>query len=195
VQASREALAYAVLRAPFAGVVAEQPVHVGDVVAPGAPLIVIEGEGGWEVVASLSRAQAAAVRVKGVVPVEVDGIAQPLSAVVRVLSPAGDPATHRFELRADLPAAPAVRSGLFARVAVPGVEEAEERLMVPASAVLDRGGLSGLYVVSDGRARLRWVALGSRAGDVVEVRAGAEAGERVVLEPAGLADGARVSER
>jgi hypothetical protein len=49
-------------------------------------------------------------------------------------------------------------------------------------------------VVRDGRARLRWVAAGARDGDSVETRAGVEPGERVVLEPAGLVDGARVEE-
>ena len=44
--------------------------------------------------------------------------------------------------------------------------------------------------MSDGKARLRWVAAGARDGDRVEIRAGVEAGERVVLDPAGLADGA-----
>ena len=62
-------------------------------------------------------------------------------------------------------------------------------LMVPAAAVVRRGGLTGLFVVSDGRARLRWVALGDEAGGGVEVRAGVDAGERVVLDPADLADG------
>jgi hypothetical protein len=37
------------------------------------------------------------------------------------------------------------------------------------------------------------VAPGARAGDLVEIRAGVEAGERVVLDPAGLVDGAPVT--
>ena len=74
---------------------------------------------------------------------------------------------------------------------VPGVA-ADFRLSVPATALFQRGGLTGLFVVSDGRARLRWVAAGASDGGAVEVRAGVQEGERVVLEPAGLSDGAPV---
>jgi hypothetical protein len=49
--------------------------------------------------------------------------------------------------------------------------------------------------VSDGKARLRWVAAGTRDGDTVEIRAGVEPGERVVVEPAGLVDGSPVQEK
>jgi len=45
---ARDNLAYAALRAPFAGVVAIRNVNLGDVVAPGRPLIEIEGAGGLE---------------------------------------------------------------------------------------------------------------------------------------------------
>jgi hypothetical protein len=123
----------------------------------------------------------------------VDGQPGPLAATVTALSPSGDPTTHRFELKADLPDAPGLRAGLFARLLVPGVA-AESRLSVPATALFERGGLTGLFVVRDGRAHLRWVAVGARDGGAVEVRAGVEAGERVVLDPAGLADGAAVNE-
>ena len=97
-------------------------------------------------------------------------------------------------MKADLPAASGLRAGLFARLLVPSVT-AETRITVPAAAILERGGLTGLFVIRDGRAYLRWVAAGARDGDTVEIRAGVEPGERVVLEPAGLVDGAPVKEQ
>jgi multidrug efflux pump subunit AcrA (membrane-fusion protein) len=124
----------------------------------------------------------------------VDGQPGPLPATVVAIAPSGDPTTHRFELKADLPPAPGLRAGLFARVLVPG-GAAEPRLTVPATALFERGGLTGLFVVHDGPARLRWVAAGAREGGSVEIRAGIEAGERVVLDPAGLANGAIVHEQ
>ena len=46
-EGARDNLAYAVLRAPFAGRVGSRPVDVGEVVSPGTALIEIEGEGGF----------------------------------------------------------------------------------------------------------------------------------------------------
>jgi RND family efflux transporter MFP subunit len=195
VLAAREALAYAELRAPFAGTVASRPVHVGDVVSPGTPLLEIEGAEGLEVQATLDGAEAAALRPGMTVEAVVDGIAEPIRATVRSVSVAGDPSTHRFELRAVLPSATGARSGLFARLALPSAtRRPETRLVVPAASVFARGGLAGVYVVSEGCARLRWVAVGDPVGGRTEVRAGLAAGERVAADPAGLEDGTPVVE-
>jgi membrane fusion protein (multidrug efflux system) len=180
---ARDNLSYAALRAPFAGRVAARRVNLGDVVNPGMPLVEIEGEGGLELRATVESALAAVLRPGARVKALVDGQAGALVATVSAVAPAGDPITHRFELKAELPAAPRL----------PGVGAAP-RLLVPASAVFERGGLTGVFVVDGGSARLRWVAAGSREGDTMEVRAGVEAGERVVLDPADLVDGAPVRE-
>ena len=96
-------------------------------------------------------------------------------------------------MKAAVPSRDGLRAGLFARLLVPA-PEGEARIRVPAQAVFARGGLNGLFVAEDGTARLRWVALGARDGDTVEVRAGLEAGERCILDPTGLADGSPIRE-
>ena len=190
---ARETLAYTVVRAPFAGVVVARPVHVGDVVSPGAALVEVEGDGGLELEATLEEGLAAAVFPGLEVTAQVDGQPGPVKATIRSLSPAADPVTHRFVVRADLRRAPGLRSGLFARLVLPGVRD-EPRLAVPANAIFARGGLTGVFVVKDGTARLRWVAIGRTAAGLTEIRAGLEAGERIALDPAGLHDGATAAE-
>jgi RND family efflux transporter MFP subunit len=190
---AKDNLSYAALRTPFAGRVASRRANLGDVVNPGTPLIEIEGEGGLELRATVESEIAATLRPGSKVKAVVDGQPAPLTATVIAVAPSGDATTHRFEVKADLPGASGLRAGLFARLLVPGVA-ADPRLTVPAAALFDRGGLTGLFVVSDGKARLRWVAVGARDGDTVEIRAGVEPGERVVLDPAGLTDGALVKE-
>ncbi len=189
--AARDNLSYTALRAPFAGRVAARRVNLGDVVSPGMPLIEIQGEGGLELRATVESGIAATLRPGAKVKALVDGQPGPLTAAVTAIAPSGDPTTHRFELKADLPAAPGLSAGLFARLLVPGVA-AEWHLTVPATALFERGGLTGVFVVHEGKARLRWVAASARDGG--EIRAGVEAGERVVLDPAGLADGTAVRE-
>jgi len=190
---ARDSLSYAALRAPFAGSVAARNVSLGDVVAPGRPLIEIEGTGGLEVRATVESEVVSLLKPGLVVKASVDGIADPLQATIRSVAPAGDPATHRFEVKADVGSAPGLRSGLFARLVLPS-PTAETRLLVPESAVFRRGGLYGLYVVQEGRARLRWVAVGETVGGQTEIRSGVAAGEHVALEPAKLEDGTPVQE-
>lgn len=191
---ARDNLTYAALRAPFAGAVASRNVNLGDVVAPGRPLIEIEGTGGMEIRATVESDLVSQLTPGMRAKAQADGVSAPLEVTVRSISPSGDPATHRFEVKADVASAAGLRSGMFARLALPAPAR-EARLLVPASAVFRRGGLFGVYVIAEGHARLRWVAVGETTGGTTEIRSGVVAGERVVLEPQELSEGAPVQEK
>ena len=75
-------------------------------------------------------------------------------------------------MKLDLPAQPGLRAGQFGRVAMPVGETAA--LRVPASAVVQRGQMEMVFVVSDGKAQLRLVKTGKRIGDEVELVSGVE---------------------
>jgi hypothetical protein len=67
-------------------------------------------------------------------------------------------------------------------------------LLVPQSAVLERGQIRSVYVVEGATARLRFVTLGDGRNDQREVLSGLTAGERIIVRPAQLlADGSRVA--
>jgi RND family efflux transporter MFP subunit len=190
------------LVAPFSGRLSHRRVSEGDVVSPGQALVEIEGERGYELRASIDAAAAAAIAPGVRLEVEVEGLGAPdggaaRGAVVRAGTPAGDPGTHRFEVVADLEGAEGLRSGLYGRLLLPAVPRTEGggELVIPANAAFARGGLTGVFVVDGGVARLRWIAAGRARGDRLLVRAGLEAGDRVVLDPAGLADGDAIAEQ
>ena len=66
--------------------------------------------------------------------------------------------------------------------------------VVPTSALVERGGLRGVFVVnSESTAQFRWLRIGREWPDRVEVMAGLEGGERVVAvaEPT-LRDGDKI---
>jgi multidrug efflux pump subunit AcrA (membrane-fusion protein) len=62
-------------------------------------------------------------------------------------------------------------------------------LWVPTAALIHRGGLTGVFVVKENHAVLRWIRTGQTAGDHQEVLSGLSQGESVVLEPGQLTDG------
>ena len=195
VVAAREAVSYASVRAPFPGRILRKLASEGDIVNPGQPLLEVEGTGGLEVVASVEAAIHDRLRNGQKLEVRLDGIATPVLATIHDLAASADPSTHRFTLRADIAPTSGVRAGLFARILVssPG-GGGEARVFVPSGATLRRGGLTGVYVIRDGHAWLRWIAPRDTLGDSTEVRAGLEAKDRVALDPSRLHDGAPVSE-
>jgi len=187
-----------VLKAPFAGVVGTVPATVGDMALPGKPLLTVYDPSALRVTAAVGQQQATALRnASGPLQIEIPGLTPERVAVpagkVQVL-PTVDSQSHTVQMRVDLPtgttgAAP----GMFARLWLPtaplqgaaaaGTAQAGP-LLVPASAVVRRAELTGLYVLdAQDRPLLRQVRLGRAAGDQVEVLSGIRAGERVALQP------------
>jgi len=196
VEAVEIGVSYTILSAPFDGVVTERAVDPGSMAAPGVPLLTLEDTAMFRLEVQLDEARATMVRMGQAVDARVDlGASRDerwstarVSEVARI-----DPASHSFLIKIDLPADPALRSGLFGRARFAG--PARRTLTVPASAVLRRGQLALIFTVDpDGVARLRPVTTGSLAAGRVEILAGVREGDRVVVNPPGaLADGVRVN--
>jgi RND family efflux transporter MFP subunit len=74
--------------------------------------------------------------------------------------------------------------------------QAAPKRVVPASALVDRGGQKAVFAVEDGHARLRSVVVGEKVGTGFELKSGPKSGTRVVADPPDtLVDGAPVQER
>lgn len=183
------------VRAPFAGVLVRRHVDVGADVQPGTPLVDLRSPGGSEIVTAVPEAAAQDLRsAKAWVQVG-EGSWHP----ARLLRADGmvDPATRSRTARYAPVGAGRIEPGAFARVrleiaAGDGVTPAAGLLSVPLTSIVRRGALTGVYVVEDGRAWLRWVRLGAPQGGRVPVLAGLTASDIVVLSPTGLEDGVRV---
>ena len=190
-EVARAQLKYVDLRAPFDGYVTGKRVQKGDLASPGQPLLSIQGVGRLRVAATVSRGQAQLIRVGD--PSE--AVLEDGSVVrtrIAIAGPAGDPASLRFLVKCDLPAGSGARAGSFARLRLPRGPE-EPAILVPEAALIERGALTGVFVAGEGRARLRWISVGEKAGDARVVRAGLTPGEEVILEPRGdLEDGAPI---
>ncbi len=183
-------LAYATLRAPFNGRVTDRRIHPGDLAVPGQPLLILQGGGTLRATATVTREMADRLTLGDAVTVEREGGAA-VEARLTVISPAGDPASRRILIKADLPPGAGLREGAFVRIRLPATVT-EAPVLVPRSAVVERGALTTVFVVRDGRAWLRYISPGAGVGDAVEARAGLRSGERVVLDPRGIADGTPV---
>lgn len=186
---------FATVTAPMDGIVAQRLTEAGEMAQPGRPLMTIYEPGGLRAVADVPQSRLAELNRSGMkAKVEFPESGRWLDAVSITVLPSADPRTHTARVRVSLPAdAPGVVPGMAARVHFP-VGEAP-RLAVPASAILRRGELTGVYV-ADGKGsfNLRQLRIGSTLADgSIEVLAGLAGGETVALDPvrAGLLRQAR----
>ena len=177
------------VRAPYAGVVAEVPVALGDMAMPGRPLLTLYDPAALRVTASVPQSASGSVQAD-TVRVELPGLAAsqqwPRATRVQVL-PTVDAATHTVQVRAELGAGPdGVAPGMFARLWLPvtGSATAGKTVTVPLKAVVRRAEMTGVYVQGEGgKPLLRQVRLGRVEGERVEVLSGVAPGEQVVVDP------------
>lgn len=177
-------MGYVEVLAPFDGVVTKKWADVGDLATPGKPLVAIEDPSMFQLEADVPDAIASGIQQNAQLPVQVDSLKGELVGIVREIAPTADTASRTFRVRLDLPQTAGLRSGQFARVVVAVGERSSAR--VPISAVILRGQLEILFVVTKQRAQLHLVKTGRTIGDEVEVLAGLESGESVVVRGADL---------
>jgi len=172
------------IRAPFDGVVTARKVDPGAMAAPGTPLLTVEGTGRHRVDVTVDESSLRFVKLGAHVPVLLDAYpGERLEGRVRQIVPAADPASRTFLVKIELPRSPVLRSGLSARARFSRGER--EALLVPRTAVVDRGALKGVFVVGqDHVAALRYVTVGGAMGDRVEVLSGLGPREIIVQAPA-----------
>jgi RND family efflux transporter MFP subunit len=182
-----------VINAPYAGIVSEVPVVLGDMAMPGHPLLVMYDPSALRVSAAVPPGPSSSADAASAIQFEIPALvpAQGLMSPSSVqLLPTVDAATHTAQIRLSLPSTlKGVTPGMFARVwmaanAAGQAAAAAERLYVPAKSVVRRSEMTGIYVVNDqGRPALRQVRLGRVQGDRIEVLSGVEKGEKVATDP------------
>jgi RND family efflux transporter MFP subunit len=171
------------IRAPFNGVVTAKLADVGAIAAPGVPLLVVEDQGRFRFEAVVDESKMGAVRLGESVPVVVDALGERgFTGRVAQIVPVADPASRSFVVKIEMPADPQVRSGLFGRARF--AQGQRESIVVPQTAVFNRGQLQTVYVVGkDQVASLRFVTLGAPSGHEVEVLSGLQNGDLIVAQP------------
>jgi RND family efflux transporter MFP subunit len=181
-------LGYTKVTAPFDGVITRKHADVGDLAAPGKPLLEMEDSRTLRLEADAPEAVIGKVSLGDKLAVRIAAIETELEGTVSEIAPTADPVSRTFLVKLDLPPKPGLRAGQFGRVAMPVGETSA--LRVPASGVVVRGQMELVFVTTNSHAQLRLVKTGKRLGDEVEIVSGLSAGESVVVEGAAdLVDG------
>jgi len=196
--ATRSQLKYAEVRSPFDGLVVAKRVDNGQLAAPGTPVLVLEDPKHLQVAVQVS--DRAFVHLSPGQEVRIDfegqnGRMRKVTGRADRLVAAADPATHTHLVKIGLPDRDGLYSGQYALVNVrvgnqPGV-------VVPASAVYRRAGVTGVFVVdARDRARFRMVTPGKRMPQGTVILSGLFPGDRLILTANGhLANGVKIRVR
>lgn len=183
---AQEQLKYTEIRAPYAGIMTERKVAVGEMASPGKPLVSGISLDTLRIRIDVPQSLIAEVRHGTLARVYLaDGTVIESKAIT--VFPYADPDSNTFKVRVDLPTLGNKKSsplfpGMFVKTGFVVGERTE--LTVPKTAVVHRSEVTGVYVVGEGeRVQFRQVRLGRVLEDGVVVLAGLSEGERVALDP------------
>lgn len=170
--------AYAQIQAPFAGTVTRRSVDPGAFVAPGTPVVAMEENSRLRITVTVAPATARPLEPGALLDGTVEG--RPVGARIEGTAPAAG-ALYRVNAlvdnaEGDLP------SGGAATLRLP--QGPRTTVLVPATALVREGDLTGVRIRTTSGTELRWVRLGSPVGDAVEVLSGLRSGDRVFVPAA-----------
>lgn len=191
---------YSNITAPFAGVVTNTFIKQGDMANPGMPLVSVEGASKLQVMAMVSENDIAAINKGMPVSVLVKSSNEKLNGKVSEVSISATNTGGQYLVKVDLDKTDAtVLSGMFVNIQFPIANKANtsksEVLLVPESALVKQGQLTGIYTIGTGNvAILRWLRVGKSFGEQVEVLSGLSSNEQYIVSADGkLYNGATIS--
>ena len=180
------------LTAPYDGWVLATHAEAGALAMPGAPILTVYAPQPMRAVVHLPASQQTLAQQAQRVEVQLPGTDRWVVPASKTSVPAADPVSQTVEWRLNLSDADGAGQvpGRQVKVRFVGstAQAAPPRLVVPVTALLRRGELTGVYVVTaKGESAkgfaLRAVRTGATHGDGVEVLAGLKAGDQVALDP------------
>ncbi len=175
-------LSYTQIKAPYSGVVTERLIELGEMASPGQHLMTGISLDDTRAVAHVPQYLLEHV-VKATNPVLelIDG--RQVQGQDITLVPHADDASHSFKIRVALPVLEQpIYPGLFGKLRF---ETGQEKIrVIPVSAIVHRGEVTGVYVITGDQIRFRQVRLGREMSSFEqEVLAGLSVGEAVAVEP------------
>jgi RND family efflux transporter MFP subunit len=196
---------YALIRAPFDGVVLTKNADVGDIVTPlsassvsKAAVVTLADMKSLQVEVDVSETSITLIQVGQPCDIHLDAIPdRRFRGAVHAIVPTVDRAKATVLVKVKfLDHDPRMLPDMSAKVSflsrpLAG-DEMKPRLAVHQSALESNRQESVVYRISGSTVRKTVVTTAGRLGDMVEVTAGLTAGDRVVLKPEGLKDGAKI---
>ncbi len=191
---ARKAVSDTVVRAPFAGLVAQRMVSTGDYVTRGMKVAEVVRITPLRIELTVPEQFVASVTVGQPVSFSVDAFpARTFEGKVRYVSPALRADQRALTVEAAVPNANAeLKPGMFATALIEQNAKTPA-VLVPGSAVRIVSGTGRVFVIAGDHAEERIVTIGQKLDPLVEVVNGLKNGERVATENVGqLVDGSKV---
>ncbi len=175
---------YTQILSPVTGIVTKRHLQAGSLTTPGTPLLTIESRDKLKFETFVAESQLTNINLNDRVKLSIDNVSKAVEGTITQIIYAGDPVTRSYQVNITLPEnvgpdATTFHRGMFGRATF--VVGHGENITIPNSALMEKGGLRGVYVLDDSnKIWFRWLRLRRQWPEQTEVAAGLSPGERIV---------------
>lgn len=178
---NKERFERAAIRAPFAGVIVERYVELGQLVMPGQPVVRIIDPSNLKLVAYLTDGEVSWVKVGTTALVKMGENRGNAQGTVTWVGLEADLMTGKFKMELEIPNADGhLRSGVIGRAKI-AKNVLDGVLSIPRDAVMHTRKGTSVFVVEGDTAHLRLIDLGADQGSMVTVDSGLSQGDKLVV--------------
>jgi RND family efflux transporter MFP subunit len=167
------------VRAPISGIVTEKKIEAGSLAAPGMPLYTVEDTSQFKIEAAIDEGLIKKVSPGMPAYVLFDKTGEKMNGRIVKVVPSIDPASRTFLIEIAIQDR-SLRTGLYGKVLIP--QGKKESLLIPVGAIVERGQLTGIFVV-DGKGVItyRLIKAGRTSDGLAEVLSGLSKGESIIV--------------
>lgn len=191
---------YTNITAPISGMVTQKYANQGDMANPGMPLLTIESHSSIQAQTLVPESYITQIEKGMQVNVILKSLNEIKSGKVVEVSRSAVNTGGQYVVKVDLENDKSILPGMYVNVQFPveatsNSEENIQSIMIPESALVKKGQLTGVYAVShSGTAILRWVETGQKSGEQIEILSGLNNDESYIVSAKGkLYNGVKVN--
>jgi RND family efflux transporter MFP subunit len=171
---------YSKISAPISGLVTTKNIEPGNMSAPGMPLLTIADTSALEIKVPVSEQHAGSIGIGQMVLVDRATPEKRVPGKITEIVPAIDPRSRKFSITIAIDGTDFF-PGTFVKVSIPVAEK--NALLVPDTALLQKGQLTGVYAIDQQDViTYRLIRVGKHFDGTVEILSGLQEGEEIISE-------------
>lgn len=188
---AKQQLADTLVYAPMDGVVQEKKASTGEYLAAGAPVVDIVRINPLRLRVDVPERESHNVKMGQSVRVTVEGDPDSYVGYIKRLSPTISEQNRVLSVEADVANNGRLRPGAFVKAEIV-TNQTASAVTVPPNAIVTFAGIDKVILIENGKALEKAVTLGRRGTDWIEIKAGVNVGQMVVVDPGNLQSGQSV---
>ena len=192
VSLAKQQLADTVVYAPMDGVVQEKKSSSGEYLAAGAPVVDIVKMDPLRLRVDVPERDSHNVRLGQSVRVSVEGDPNSYLGYIKRLSPTISEQNRVLSVEADVRNNGQLRPGAFVKAEIV-TNQTSTAITVPSNALVTFAGIDKVILVENGKAVEKAVTVGRHGDNWIEIKAGINLGQTVVIDPGNLQSGQPVA--